>query len=170
VMGPAVAAYTGTLLADSSIPAWRDAFRELPYLFVSSAACAAAGAGLLADTGEGTAALVRLGIAGAVGDVALTQQLEHRLGPLVAGPYREGKSGRLLKLSRLFTLSAVTSAIAERLTQRRVLRRVAGILFLAGSATTRFGVFYAGVASANDPAATISVQRARIGAQTLGSD
>jgi hypothetical protein len=33
---------------------------------------------------------------------------------------------------------------------------------LAASACTRFGVFYAGVASAEDPAATIEPQRARL--------
>ena len=38
VLGPAVAAYTAVLVADTAIPAWHDARRELPYLFVGSAA------------------------------------------------------------------------------------------------------------------------------------
>src|SRR5260370_11560544 len=43
VLGPAVAAYTSALLADTATPAWHDAHRELPYLFVGSAATAAGG-------------------------------------------------------------------------------------------------------------------------------
>jgi hypothetical protein len=43
----------------------------------------------------------------------------------------------------------------------RPLRLAASAALLAASACTRFGVFYAGVASAEDPAATIEPQRAR---------
>src|SRR5260370_28748740 len=51
-VGPAVAAYTSVLLADTAAPAWHGARRELPYLFVGSAATAAGGLGLLAVTPE----------------------------------------------------------------------------------------------------------------------
>ena len=44
-LGPGVAAYTAALLADTAVPAWHEAHRELPYLFVSSAATAAGGLG-----------------------------------------------------------------------------------------------------------------------------
>ena len=33
VIGPAVAAYTSVLIADTATPAWHGAYRELPYLF-----------------------------------------------------------------------------------------------------------------------------------------
>ena len=46
-LGPAVAAYTSVLIGDTAAPAWHDAHRELPYLFVGSAATAAGGLGLL---------------------------------------------------------------------------------------------------------------------------
>ena len=45
LLGPAVASYTGVLIADTAVPAWHDAHRELPFLFVGSAASAAAGLG-----------------------------------------------------------------------------------------------------------------------------
>src|SRR5258708_10541130 len=47
VLGPAVAAYTSVLLADTAAPAWHDAYRELPYLFTGSAPPAAGGPGPL---------------------------------------------------------------------------------------------------------------------------
>ena len=48
LLGPAVAAYTAVLIADTAVPAWHDGHRELPYVFVGSAATAAGGLGLLA--------------------------------------------------------------------------------------------------------------------------
>src|SRR6202000_2363395 len=44
LVGPAVAAYTGVLIADTAVPTWHAGFRELPFVFVGSAA-AARGAG-----------------------------------------------------------------------------------------------------------------------------
>ena len=102
-LGPAVAAYTGALIADSSIPAWHDAYREMPFLFVSSAACAAAGAGLLFGNEDGVRALTRLAAAGMLADVTLEQVIERRLGPIVAAPYRSGRSGLIVRLSRILT-------------------------------------------------------------------
>ena len=48
LLGPAVASYTAALIADTAVPAWHEAHRELPFLFVGSAAAASAGFGLLA--------------------------------------------------------------------------------------------------------------------------
>ncbi len=47
-LGPAVAAYTAVLTADTAVPAWHDAYRELPFVFTGSATTAAAGMMLLA--------------------------------------------------------------------------------------------------------------------------
>ena len=66
VLGPAVAAYTSVLLGDTAAPAWHDAHRELPYLFVGSAATAAGGLGLLAVRPEGAGPAARLAALGAV--------------------------------------------------------------------------------------------------------
>ena len=44
-LAPALASYTGVLLADTATPAWHAAQRELPFVFVGSAAAAAGGLG-----------------------------------------------------------------------------------------------------------------------------
>ncbi|MBO0871397.1 MAG: nitrite reductase, partial [Micromonosporaceae bacterium] len=44
----------------------------------------------------------------------------------------------------------------------RVAAVAAGAALLAGSACTRFGIFHAGVASADDPRYTVEPQRARL--------
>ncbi len=47
VLGPPLATYTGVLVADTAIPVWHEAGRELPLLFGSSAAASAGGAAAL---------------------------------------------------------------------------------------------------------------------------
>ena len=48
VAAPAIASYTAVLLADTATPAWHDARRELPFVFVGSAAAASGGLGMIA--------------------------------------------------------------------------------------------------------------------------
>jgi formate-dependent nitrite reductase membrane component NrfD len=93
-LGPAVAAYTSVLLGDTATPAWYDARRELPYLFVGSAATAAGGLGLLAVTPEGAGPAARLASLGAAAELTAERLLDRRLGP-AAEPYRSGRSGAL---------------------------------------------------------------------------
>ena len=38
LLGPALATYTGTLVADTAVPVWHEAGRELPFVFAGSAA------------------------------------------------------------------------------------------------------------------------------------
>src|ERR671921_860532 len=53
LLGPALATYTAVLVADTSIPVWHEARRELPLLFAaSSAASAGAAAAILTPPGE----------------------------------------------------------------------------------------------------------------------
>ena len=47
LLAPGVASYTAVLLTDTSTPAWHDAHRELPFVFVGSAAAASGGFGML---------------------------------------------------------------------------------------------------------------------------
>src|SRR5207302_3463965 len=37
LLGPAVAAYTAALIADTAVPAWHDGYREMPFVFAGSA-------------------------------------------------------------------------------------------------------------------------------------
>ncbi|GHJ42510.1 NrfD/PsrC family molybdoenzyme membrane anchor subunit [Streptomyces sp. TS71-3] len=162
LLGPAVAAYTGVLAADTAVPAWHGAHRELPYLFTASATAAASGMALVlappAQTGP-----ARYAAALATGaEHALTQAIERRLGP-VAETYRTGRAGLLLRCARvLVTTGAAGALLAGR---SRPVAALSGLALLAGSACTRFGVFAAGVASAEDPVYTVGPQRARLAAE-----
>ncbi|MFF9510929.1 NrfD/PsrC family molybdoenzyme membrane anchor subunit [Streptomyces sp. NPDC014724] len=156
LLGPAVATYTAVLAADTAVPAWHGAHRELPYLFGASATAAAAGMALVvAPTRENAAA--RCGaVLAAAGESLAQRAAERRLG-MVAETYHEGRAGTLLRSARLLTVAGAVGAAV--LGNRRAMAVGAGLSLLAGSACTRFGIFAAGVASAEDPVYTVGPQR-----------
>jgi hypothetical protein len=75
-----------------------------------------------------------------------------------------------MRASRLLVVTGAAGSVLATRSDRVVIRVLAGAALLAGSACTRFGVFYAGVASANDPRSTIRPQRARLAPQPGGAD
>jgi hypothetical protein len=77
--------------------------------------------------------------------------------------YGQGTAGALLRAAKALTALGTVGAAASA--GSRLLRLVSAAALLTASACTRFGVFYAGVASAEDPAATIEPQRARASAR-----
>ena len=167
VLGPVVASYTAVLVSDTAVPAWHDAYREMPFVFVGSGAMAAGGLGLVgAPVGEQGIAR-RVGLMGAAAEVVGLHVMERRLG-MVAEPYRTGRSGRLMKLGEALALAGSAVAVVGGVDKggsgrrRRTTGVVAGALMLAASACTRFGIFAAGVASAEDPRATVQPQRERL--------
>jgi formate-dependent nitrite reductase membrane component NrfD len=158
-IGPAVASYTSVLLADTATPSWHEGWRELPFVFVGSAALASGGYGMIAaPTDEGGPAR-----AFALGGVALELAAEHRMEQsmgLVAEPLHEGKAGAFMKASKaLSAAGAVGTLFAGR--SRRV-AIASGAALLASSVCTRFGVFHAGQQSARDPKYTVVPQRERL--------
>jgi hypothetical protein len=155
VLGPAVATYTAVLVADTAIPAWHDAHRELPFLFAASAVASAAGAALALTPGEAAAPARRLAVAGAGLELAVFRAMERRVG----GPYEDGRAGRLAKAAGACTAAGAAVALAAG--RRRPAAVAAGALLCAGSVLTRFSVFRAGFESAADPAATVGPQRRR---------
>ena len=158
VLGPVVATYTAVLVADTAVPAWHEAQRELPYLFAASAAASAAGAALAVTPVADAAPARRLAVIGAALEVTASRTMQHRLGE-VAGPYTDGRAGRLADAAGACTVSgAVLAALAGR---RRPVGVAAGALLCAGSLLTRFSVFRAGFESAADPEATVRPQRLR---------
>ncbi|MFE1176112.1 NrfD/PsrC family molybdoenzyme membrane anchor subunit [Streptomyces sp. NPDC058773] len=158
VLGPAVATYTAVLAADTAVPAWHGAHRELPYLFAASATAAASGMALILAPPHETAPARCAALLAAAADTAATRVLKRRLG-MVAETYREGRAGRLLRRAQVLTWGAA-AATAAGAVRSRPAAVAAGLALLAGSAATRFGVFAAGIASAEDPAYTIVPQRA----------
>jgi formate-dependent nitrite reductase membrane component NrfD len=160
LLGPAVASYTAALIADTAVPAWHEGHRELPFLFVGSAASAGAGFGLLAAPLIENAPAQRLAVLGAVAELAAGALLERRLG-MVAETMRTGTAGRRLKAAKALTCAgAVGAATVGR--RHRLAAALTGGALLAGSALTRFGIFAAGMASARDPKYTVEPQRERL--------
>ena len=162
VLGPAVAAYTSVLLADTAAPAWHDAYRELPYLFTGSAATAAGGLGLLAVTPGRAGPAARLAALGAAAELTAERLIDRRIGP-AAQAYRTGKPGALMRAGQILAVSGTAGALIGR--RNRLVSALSGVALVAGSAVTRFGVFEAGRASARDPHYTIGPQRERISAR-----
>ena len=159
LLGAGVASYTAALIADTAVPAWHDGHRELPYLFVSSAAAAASGFGLIAAPVSESAPVRTLGALGATGELVAEQLLARRLG-MVAETLHTGTAGRRLKAAKLLTAAGGIGAVTVG-RRSRLGAAASGAALLAGSALTRFGIFAAGVASAEDPKYTVEPQRAR---------
>ena len=158
-LGPGVAAYTGALLADTAVPAWHEAHRELPYLFVSSAASAAGGLGLALVRSEQAGPARNLAVVGAGAELVAKSLLIRRLGP-AAEPYQSGRAGHLMEAAEILTAGALAAAALGG--RNRVAAALAGTSLVASSALTRFGIFLAGRASARDPRYTVVLQRDRI--------
>jgi hypothetical protein len=100
-----------------------------------------------------------MALVGAAVDLAGVELVERRLG-MLAEPYQQGFSGRLMKAARALTLTGAGLSLAGR--RSRLARAAAGAAYVAGSVTLRFGVFEAGKASARDPKYVVVPQRERL--------
>ncbi|MEV0419254.1 NrfD/PsrC family molybdoenzyme membrane anchor subunit [Streptosporangium canum] len=159
VTGPLMATYTAVLLADTAVPAWHEAHRELPFLFAGSALAAAGAAGMLATPRAQAGPARAVAVLGAALETAAGAVLESRLG-LVGEPYHQGRAGSLLRAARALTAGGgLLAAVAGR---GRVLTALSGLALTAGSLVTRFGILEAGRASAADPKYTVVPQRRRL--------
>jgi Polysulphide reductase, NrfD len=159
LLGPAVASYTAVLISDTAVPAWHDGYREMPFVFVGSAAMAAGGLGLVAAPAHEQGFPCRVALAGAVAELASAQLMEHRIG-VAKESYEKGKGGALMKVGKGLAAGGCALALLGR--RSRAVAGVGGALLLASSAATRFGIFHAGVASAEDPRHTVQPQRERL--------
>ena len=159
-LGAGVCSYTAALIANTAVPAWHEGHRELPFLFVGSAASAAGGFGLLAGPLPENEPARRLAVLGAAGELAAEVLLERRLG-MIAEALHEGTAGRRLRAAKALTAAGAIGAAAVG-HRSRVGAAVSGAALLAGSALTRFGLFAGGMASARDPKYTVDPQRERL--------
>ena len=160
VTAPAVASYTGVLLADTATPAWHEAYREMPFVFVSSAAAAAGGAAMALVPLEHSGPARRLAVMGALLEVVAERRMEHSMG-MVAGALHEGTPGRLMKAAAVLGISGGVGA-AVLGGRSRAGAVLSGVALMAGSVCTRFGIFHAGQESARDPRYTVVPQRERL--------
>jgi len=158
LLGPAVVTYTGTLISDTAVPAWHAAYREMPYIFAGSGACAAGGLGLLAVRAADAEPARKLAVLGAASVLIAKRQLLNRLGDM-AEPYETGTAGALFRASEILTAGALAGVVLGR--ESRAVSALSGASLIAASLLTRFGIFQAGLASARDPKYTIVPQRRR---------
>ena len=147
-------------VADTATPAWHDAHRELPFVFVGSAATAAGGLGMLGASPTPAGPARRLAVLGAAAELTAERLLRPPPGP----------GGRALPDRAIRGADAGQSGPHRRRGGRGARSvgaagssSLAGAALLAGSALTRFGVFEAGQASARDPKYTVGPQRERVG-------
>lgn len=159
LLGPALSTYTAVLVADTSVPVWHEARRELPLVFAaSSAASAGAAAAILTPVDEAGPAR-RLAVGGVLAEIGATELMKRRLSDFLAEPYGENESGRYDKLSKV--CSGIGAAVMAFGSRRRSVAVAGGALILAGAALERWAVFKAGFQSARDPKYTVMSQRER---------
>jgi hypothetical protein len=157
-LGPALSTYTSVLIADTAVPAWHEARRELPFVFAASSAAAAGGAATLVTPVDSARVARRLAVAGGLAEVAATMVMERRLGELGA-PYRHGRPAWLMRGAKVCAVAG--AGLVGTGGRRRGLAAAGGVLLVAGSALERWAIFRAGVASAQDPRYTVAPQRRR---------
>ncbi|HEX6490491.1 MAG TPA: NrfD/PsrC family molybdoenzyme membrane anchor subunit [Gaiellaceae bacterium] len=161
LLGPLQATYTGALVAQSVVPAWHEARRELPLVFASSAAASAGGASAILTPVGFAAPARRFALIGGACELVSAKLMHHRLGELVGSVYHEGSAGKYSRLASAATVAGSTlMALAGR---RRAGAVAAGSLLLAGSLCERFAVYHAGKQSAANPHHTSIPQKRREG-------
>jgi polysulfide reductase-like protein len=160
-VAPAIASYTAVLLADTAIPAWHDAHRELPFVFVGGAAASAAGLGLVLVPPDRHGGLPALLVGGAALELFAARVMERQLDRTVVGrAYGSGRARVLSRVAQVATVAGGAVAIAGR--RRRAISVAGGLVGLVGAIAERYAIVDAGRASARDPFAVVEPQRARM--------
>jgi hypothetical protein len=159
LLGAPLTTYTAALVANTPVPVWHEARRELPFVFAGSAAASSGAAAAITTSPNDATAARRLAVAGALLELGATKAMEGRLGQLVGEPYGQGAAGRFTRLAKgCTTAGAALVALAGR---RRSASALGGGLLLAGSLFERLAVYGAGSQSAADPKHTVVPQRER---------
>jgi hypothetical protein len=159
-LGLPLAGYTAVLVSTTAVPVWSEIRRSLPSLFVASAVTGAGSLLQLLKLSRREESIVRrFAVMGAAADLAAGVAVERAAGRVqgVDAPLHEDLAGTLLRAAK--ALTAASLAINLLPGRARGKRTVAGMLGALGSLATKFGVFYAGRASARDPQASFRQQR-----------
>jgi hypothetical protein len=157
--GPVLATYPGVLLANTAVPAWHSAYRELPLLFAGGAMTAAGAAGLAAsalhrDRREFAAAW-RLAMIGAAVESAAGYGLETLPDP-AGEPYRTGDGGRMISVARYLTIGGGMAALGAK--RSRLAALMSAALLAGGGYCAKVAVLRAGKVSAADPKYVVASQ------------
>ncbi|OBK10971.1 NrfD/PsrC family molybdoenzyme membrane anchor subunit [Mycobacterium asiaticum] len=158
-----LAVYTAVLLSDTATPTWNAAYRDLPFVFVSSASLAASGLAMITTPVAEAAPARRLAVIAAVADLISARVTEHRMDPVTAEPLHQGTPGRMLEWSERLAAAGGVGALLGG--GHRGVAALSGLTLLTASALLRFGFFEAGKESARDPRYTIEPQKRRLAAR-----
>jgi formate-dependent nitrite reductase membrane component NrfD len=160
VFGLGLSGYTGVLISQSAVPVWQASYRITPILFLASGTAAAASFFEFFKLNRREASAIEwFGAMGKIVELAATFALEYNVCRIerVGRPLREGFSGFLWQSAKALTISsAIVSILPGKSRPKRI---VAGALGSIASLCLRFGIFYAGKASARDSRASIEQQR-----------
>lgn len=164
VLGLGLSGYTGVLISQSAVPIWRTAYRTTPVLFLASGTAAAASFFEFLDLNAREAGAVKwFGSVGKILELAATFALEAdaRRIERVGRPLTHGFSGFLWQSAKVFAITSAVISLAPG--KSRPKRIIAGVLGSIASICLRFGLFYAGKASARDPRASFEQQHTALG-------
>jgi formate-dependent nitrite reductase membrane component NrfD len=157
--GAPLATYTGALLADTAIPVWHDARKELPWLFGASAAASAGAAATLLLPSKESGPSRRLAVAGVAAELGVMEAMQQRLG-FVGEVYKQGAAGKLARTSKVLSAGGA-ALLATRGRRSRGAAVTGSALVLAGELALRWSVFRAGFQSARDPRYAVIPQKQR---------
>lgn len=163
VLGAPLAVYTAVLLSDTAVPTWNGTYRDLPLVFVSSAALASGGLAMVTTPPRETGPARTFAVAGVAAELIAMRYMQSRMDPVLVEPLQEGTPGQLLKWSERLAIAGGLGAVLSG--RNRAAAGVSGLLLLAASAFTRFGVFEAGLESTKDPRYVIEPQKRRLAAR-----
>jgi formate-dependent nitrite reductase membrane component NrfD len=162
LFGLGLSGYTGVLISQTAVPVWTESYRTNPVLFLASGTAAAASFFEFFQLNEREArAVERFALMGKLIELAAAVVLEREASRVerVGRPLKEGFSGFLWNAAKAATVAGiVVSALPGK---SRGKRAASAVLGSAASLLVRFGIYYAGKASARDPRASFEQQRER---------
>lgn len=161
LMGAPLAAYSAVLLSDTAHPVWHESRRQLPFVFVGSAALASGGVQMLLTPLAHAGPARRLALLGAGTELVAMHRLEGHLAQLrIDEPITSGTGAGTLRLARALTLAGGAGTLLSG--RSRLAALASGAALATASALTRMGVVEAGIESAKDPQYTVRLQKDRL--------
>jgi hypothetical protein len=159
-LGLPLSTYTAALVANTAVPVWHEARRELPLVFGSGAALSAGAAAMALTPVRHAAPARRLALAGALLESGTKELMERRLGEH-GEPYKQGQASIFGHIGQVcIAMGAILAAGPGG--RSRTAAGAAGALLSVGALSARWSVFRAGFQSAADPKYVIGPQRAAV--------
>jgi formate-dependent nitrite reductase membrane component NrfD len=165
LLGIPLTGYTGVVLSNTVIPAWHDARREWPVLFVASSMTGAASLLDILDLSRREHRVVRtFGLLGKAAEAVSARCVERRIAqvPATAHPFRRGRASLLWRAAQLLGIASLVTALLPRQTRKK--RIASAVMGTASSLCVRFASLEIGMASSQNPCAAFGQQRSGYGA------